>query len=68
MSERMVAMSQEQADILEDIGVDLMSTDDQRAMKVLALSLAYKFATPLTPALPDNVVEFGSYSKRAPCA
>ena len=68
MSDRMVAMSQEQADILEDVGVDLMRYEDLRAMKVLALSLAFKFAAPIEPPLPDNVVEFGNYSRKAPCA
>lgn len=53
----MVAMSDEQARILEEIGVDLMRAQDGRAMKVLSLSLAYKFARDLEPPLPDNVVD-----------
>ena len=68
MSERPVFISGEQAQILEALGVELMRRGDDRAMKVLALSLAYKFAKPLEPELPDNVVEFDSYSKRVPCA
>lgn len=55
MSERMVAVSAEQAQILEDVGVQMMRDEDDRAMKVLALSLAYKFARPLEPELPSNV-------------
>jgi hypothetical protein len=53
----MVAMSAEQARILEELGVDLMRAQDERAMKVLSLSLAYKFARDLEPPLPDNVVD-----------
>ena len=56
--ERMVPMNFEQARILEDLGVDLMRLDDDRAMKVLGLALAYKFAQDITPPLPSNVVEF----------
>jgi hypothetical protein len=52
----MVAISAEQAQILEDVGVRLMREQDERAMKVLSLSLAYKFARDLEPPLPDNVV------------
>lgn len=58
MSERRVAMSAEQAQVLEDVGVQMMRDQDDRAMKVLALSLAYKFAAPIEPPLPDNVVPF----------
>ena len=65
MSERMVAVSAEQAQILEDVGVQMMRDDDDRAMKVLALSLAYKFGKDIAPPLPDNVVEFESWSRRA---
>ena len=64
MTERTVAMSKEQADILEQLGVDLMRVDDDRAMKVLALSLAYKFAKPLAPPLPDNVVVMDTFSRK----
>lgn len=65
---RPVAMSREQAVILEAVGVQMLRDQDERAIKLLALSLAYKFAKPTEPTLPDNVVEFGSYSKRVPCA
>ena len=61
---RTVAMSAEQAQILEDVGVGMMRDEDDRAMKVLALSLAYKFAKPQAPPLPDNVLEFSAYSRR----
>jgi hypothetical protein len=48
-------MSAEQAQILEDVGVEMMKRQDERAMKVLSLSLAFKFAKPAAPELPDNV-------------
>jgi hypothetical protein len=64
----MVAMSQEQADLLEHIGVQMMRLDDDRAMKLLSLSLAYKFAKPLEAPLPSNVVSIvdriGNYSQK----
>ena len=41
-----------------------MRTDDARAMKVLAISLAYKWAAPVEPPLPDNVVTLDDYSRR----
>ena len=68
MSERFVMIDAEQAQILEDVAVEMMHVDDGRAMKVAAISLAYKWAKPLEPPLPDNVVEFGAYSRKAPCA
>ena len=58
---RFVTMTAEQAQILEDVGVQMMRVDDARAMKVLGLSLAYKFAKDIEPALPDNVLEFGAH-------
>lgn len=64
MSERLVAMSAEQAQILEDVGVEMMRQQDDRAMKVLALSLAFKFAKPLESPLPENVIDFKAYSVR----
>jgi hypothetical protein len=67
MSERSVLMTSEQAQILEDVGVDLMRQQDDRAMKVLALSLAYKFAAQIEPPLPSNVVQFDSYSRKVDC-
>ena len=64
MSEKLVAIDAEQAKILEDVGVALMRADDDRAMRVLSISLAYKWAKLIEPPLPDNVVEFGSYSRK----
>jgi hypothetical protein len=56
MTERLVPVSQEQAQILEDVAVQMMrDNDDNRAIKLLALSLAYKWAKPLEPPLPENV-------------
>jgi hypothetical protein len=64
MSERPVLMTDEQAQILEDVGVELMRQQDDRAMKVLSLSLAYKFAAPIEPPLPSNVVQLDPYSRK----
>lgn len=56
MSDRLVPMSAEQAQILEDVAVEMMrANDDERAIKLLALSLAYKWARPLEAPLPENV-------------
>lgn len=62
--ERPVTMTFEQAQILEDLGVRLMREQDDRAMKVLSLSLAYKFAKPKEPVLPSNVIQFDGYSRK----
>ncbi len=59
-------MSAEQAQILEDVGVGMWG--DERAIKLLALSLAYKWARPSEPPVPDNVVSLDTYSRRVPCA
>jgi hypothetical protein len=69
MSERLVPISQEQAQILEDVAVQMMrDNDEKRAIKLLALSLAYKWAKPTEPPLPENVVplvdRIDSYSRR----
>lgn len=63
---RTVAMSAEQAQILEDVGVRLMREQDDRAMKLLSLSLAFKFAKPSEPPLPSNVypIEGGNWSRK----
>ena len=66
MSLRSVAITDEQAQILEDVGVEMMREQDDRAMKLLSLSLAYKFAKP-EPPLPDNVVALDGYSRKVPC-
>lgn len=61
---RTVTITGEQAKILEDVGVDLMRRSDSRAMKVLSISLAYKWAKPKVPPMPDNVVELRGFSKK----
>jgi hypothetical protein len=66
---RTILMTAEQAaEIERHIGQLMRANQNERASLMMALSLAYKFAPPTEPALPDNVVEFGSYSKRVPCA
>ena len=62
---RLVPMSAEQAQILEDVGCELMGRNDGREMKLLALSLAYKFSPPLEPPLPDNVIPLSNERLRA---
>lgn len=62
--ERAVVMSAEQAQVLEEVGVELMRHKDERAMKLLTISLAYKFARPIDPQVPDNVVELHGWSRR----
>jgi len=69
VKQRMVPMSQAQYDLLNDhIIPSLMRADlTEAASQMMTLALAYKWVDePITP-LPDNVVEFGSYSKRVPC-
>jgi hypothetical protein len=66
---RMVAMTAEQFAEVERCVVDLMRANrNARASTMMTLSLAYKFAAPTEPALPDNVVQLDGYSKRVPCA
>jgi len=66
---RLVPMSQEQYDVLNDhIIPSLMRADlTEAASQMMTLALAYKWASePLVP-LPDNVVELETYSKRVVC-
>jgi len=67
---RMVPMSQEQYDVLnEHIIPSLMRADlTEMASQMMTLTLAYKWADEPVAPLPDNVVEFAGYSKRVPCA
>lgn len=53
MTERKVVIDAEQARILQDIGEQMLRDHDERATKVLALTLAYRYAAP--PELPSNV-------------
>ena len=46
MNERVVVIDAEQAQILEELGERLMREHDERAFKVLAVSLAYRYAKP----------------------
>jgi hypothetical protein len=70
MSERMVPMSQAQYDALnEHIVPSLMRADlTEMATQMMTLALAYKWAGEPVPALPSNVVQFDSYSRKVPCA
>jgi hypothetical protein len=67
--ERSVFMTAEQHAEIERHIVDLMRRDkNDRASLMMTLSLAYKFARPVEPVVPSNVVQFDSYSRKAPCA
>lgn len=46
MSGRTVVIDAEQAAILEELGEQMLRDRDDRAFKVLAVSLAYRYATP----------------------
>lgn len=63
---RTVAMSEEQAQVLDEVVIPALmrSGDDQRASKMMALALAWKFARRTEPQVPDNVVELHGFSKR----
>jgi hypothetical protein len=37
------------------------------ATHMMTLALAYKWAGEPVPALPSNVVQFDSYSRKVPC-
>ena len=67
---RMVPMSQEQYDVLnEHIIPSLMRADlTEMASHLMTLALAYKWASEPITSLPDNVVALAGYSKRVPCA
>ena len=67
--ERPVLMSAEQyEEINRYIELLMRGHKNERAALMMNLALAYKFAKPVEPELPSNVVEFGTYSKRAPVA
>ena len=71
MSElRTIAMSSEQAQIIDEVVIPglMRAGDEQRAAKMMALALAWKFAKRPAPEVPDNVVELHGYSRKAPCA
>lgn len=62
---RMVAMTAEQAAEIERYAVQLMRANkNERAATMMNLSLAFKFAQPCEPVLPDNVVQFGDWSRK----
>ena len=66
---RMVPMSQEQYDVLnEHIIPSLMRADlTEAASQMMTLALSYKWAAEPVAPLPDNVVALDGYSKRVPC-
>lgn len=70
MSERMVPMTQEQYDVLnEHVIPSLMRADlTEMASQMMALALAYKWATEPVTELPANVVQMDTYSRRVPCS
>lgn len=62
---RMVAMTAEQAAEVERyIKMLMRGNRNERAARMMELAAAYKFASPLEPVLPDNVVEFGGWSRK----
>ena len=65
---RPVLMTGEQAALVDELTQRLMREGDLRAMQLGALFMAYKFAKPLEPELPSNVVEIDRWSRKAPCA
>lgn len=65
---RMVYMTAEQHEDVEHYIVALMHADDrERASRMMALALAWKFASTLEQ-LPDNVVSLDNWSTKVPCA
>ena len=65
---RSVVMTGEQAALVDEMTQRLMREGDLRAMQLGALFMAYKFARPLEPPLPENVVAIDNWSRKAPCA
>lgn len=71
MNERAVVIDAEQAQILEEIGEQMMRDHDDRAFKVLAISLAFRYAKPVAfkcdvdeSAGLAEVIDMYGYSKR----
>jgi hypothetical protein len=62
--ERAVLMDAEQADLLNELTERLIRENDPRAMKLGSLAIAYKFAKPVEPDLPDNVVPLDPWSRK----
>ena len=63
---RMVAVTSEQVAELERyIELLMRGHKNERAALMMTLTLAWRFAKPEEPVLPDNVVEFDSYSRKA---
>ena len=59
-------MSAEQAELVEKVAVEMMRQDwRDGATQMMSLGLAYKFADPQQPPLPDNVFELRGHSLRA---
>jgi hypothetical protein len=69
MSERYVLMNAEQAADLDLYILQLMrSGENERASRMMNLTLAFKFAKPAKPPLPENVVEIDKNSRKVPAA
>ena len=66
MTPRMVPMTQEQYDALDQhIIPSLMRANlDEMAAQMMGLALAFKWAAEPIAPLPENVVELHGYSKR----
>ena len=62
---RMVSMTAEQAAEIEAyIELLMRAHKNERASQMMNLALAYKFAKPIEPPLPENVVQFGDWSRK----
>ena len=63
--ERTVIMTAEQyAEVERCIEERMRMNKNDRAATLMNLALAYKFARPIEPAPPSNVVEFHGYSRK----
>jgi hypothetical protein len=65
--ERAVVMNAEQYAEIERHIEDLMRANrNERAAAMMNLALAWRFAAPIEPPRPSNVVELASYSRKVP--
>jgi hypothetical protein len=67
--DRTITMNAEQAADLELYILQLMrSGENERASRMMNLTLSWKFAKPAKPPLPENVVEIDKHSRKVPAA
>lgn len=60
MSDKAVLITEEEFQFIEDVGTELLRRggDDVRALGLLRVALKFKFAEPVKPPLPSNVLQF----------